>query len=80
MARSQNGRVVKKMNLEFIHRLKASVSLLAFAVILASGVMAKASMISILTRATVAIIVVAIVTRIIVQVLVTYEEMDGGKG
>lgn len=73
-------RVVKKVNFGFIHRLKAAVSLLVLTVVVIGGFMAKASMIAILIRATVAILAVVAITRVVVQVLVTYEEMDGGKG
>lgn len=63
-----------------LHKLKAAVSLLAVFVVTLSGMMANVSLTAILWRSTIVVIGVMIVTRIVVQVLVTNEEMHSGEG
>ncbi len=73
-------KVTKRLQFALIQKIKASVSLLAFFVILASGLKGGASLSSILLRSTLVVIVVVLITRVVIQLLVTYEEMNSGQG
>lgn len=78
-AEKKSTKLVKKANYAFIHKLAAGVSLLAFLVVVIAGLQARASVGTIAIRATVAIIVVALISRVLVRILASYEEMNSGK-
>ena len=69
----------KKVSFLWLHKLAAGVSLIAFLVVIAAGVMAEVSVFTIAFRALVVILAVSVVSRILVRVLATYEEMNSGK-
>lgn len=66
-----------KRKISFLHlkKLQAGVSLLAFLIMLISGMMAGNSIITITQRSFLAIVVIMVITRVVVSILVTYEEM-----
>ena len=64
----------------FVQRLAAAVSLLAFLVILAGGIMSDARFITITYRAVGVILVIGFVTRVLIRLISDYEEMNSGQG
>jgi hypothetical protein len=72
-------KLVQKVNYAYVHKLSASVALLAFFVIMASGLMADASIISIVVKSFLVIIAVGLITRVVVSMLASYEEINSGK-
>ncbi len=72
-------RPVKKVSFVYVHKVAAAVSLLAFGVIVAAGMMAEARFITIAFRAFLVFLVVAVISRVIVSILTSYEEMNSGK-
>lgn len=71
---------VKKVSFVFMQKLAAAVSLLALAVIVAAGVMGGARVITITYRAAGVIVVIGVISRIVIRILESYEEMNSGKG
>lgn len=63
-----------------LQKLKAAVCLFSVFVVSLSGMMANISLSAILWRSTIVVVAVMFVTRIIVQILVTSEEMNSGEG
>lgn len=61
-----------------IHKLKAVVILLSILVVTLAGLFARVSLTTILVRSTVVFVVVVAVSRIVVQILKTNEEMGRG--
>ncbi len=76
MAKKQD----EKTRYAAIHKLKASVVLLAIFVVAIAGMMGKVSLTTILVRSTVVFLVVVIGSRIAIQILKTNEEMNSGEG
>ncbi|RMG42248.1 MAG: hypothetical protein D6719_06810 [Candidatus Dadabacteria bacterium] len=77
MAAKKNIKVRK--NYAHIHKLFAGVSLLAFLVVVISGLQAQASVFTIIIRSTIVILIIGIIGRILLRILATYEEMNSGK-
>lgn len=73
------GKLVKQVNYAFMHKLAAATALVAFCVVIAAGVMAEARVFTIAYRALVVILVIGVVSRILIRILATYEEMNSGK-
>ncbi len=69
----------KKVSFAYVHKLAAAVSLVAFIVIILGGVMNEVRTITIAYRAMGVILVIGIVSRILVRILATYEEINSGK-
>lgn len=63
-----------------LKRLQAVVLMLCFFVILVGGMMSGVSLTTLCVRSMIVWGVVAILSRIVVQILVTNEEMNGGQG
>ena len=79
MATSSDDKIKRRLKgYTFIHKLSAAVSLLMFFIVLASGFSAQASVITIVFRAALAMLAVGLVSRVVIQVLQTYEEMNSG--
>lgn len=78
MAEKQ-ARRIKRISYAPVHRLAAATSLIAFLVVIGGGVMAQASVFSIAYRAFLVILVIGVVSRIIIRILASYEEMNSGK-
>ena len=72
-------KITKKVTYDYVHRLAAAVSLLAFFVIVTAGVMASASVITMTMRSLVVIVVISFIARVVVRVLASYEEIHSGK-
>lgn len=70
---------VAKIKYTFIHKLAAGISLLAFIVIVAAGVRAQAGVVSITLRAFLVILAIGLISRIVIGILATSEEMNSGK-
>lgn len=79
MADKKQGKLIKRVSYGHIHRLAAATSLLAFVVVIAAGLMAEARVYTIAYRAVVVILVIGVVSRILIRILATYEEMNSGK-
>jgi hypothetical protein len=71
--------VKKVVRYAYIHRFAAAVSLLCFGVIVAAGMMAEARFVTIAFRAFVVTLAISVVSRVIVSILASYEEMNSGK-
>jgi len=69
----------KKVRYVYIHKFAAAVSLLCFGVIVAAGMMAEARFVTIAFRAFVVTLAISVVSRVIVSILASYEEMNSGK-
>jgi hypothetical protein len=69
----------RKVSYAGVHRLAAATSLIAFLVVIGGGVMAQASVFSIAYRAFLVIFVIGFVSRIVIRILASYEEMNSGK-
>jgi predicted ferric reductase len=80
MADKKKKKNVKTVSFAYIHKLAAGVSLLALLVVMLAGIMAEASVVSISVRSVLVIIVISIVSRIVIQILSSYEEINSGKG
>lgn len=78
MAENNQKKVVKRSRYISVHKFAAGVALLCFAVILSAGLMAEAGVISIAYRSFVVMLLIAVLSRIVVSILASYEEMDGG--
>lgn len=72
-------RIIKKVSFVHIQKLLNSVSLLAFSVVLIAGAMHGVSVSVIAFRAIVVLSVIGVITRIVIRILSTYEEMNSGK-
>lgn len=79
MAAKQEKSKQQTLDLDFIRKLAAAVSLLVFVVVVVGGLMAEARIFTITLRAFVAMVLASLITRIIISVIVTYEEMNSGK-
>jgi len=64
----------------FLHKLFAGVSLLVFIIIIVAGVRAEVEVTTIAYRAALVMVVIGVLSRIILKVLITYEEMNSGEG
>ncbi len=71
--------VKKKVSFAYVHKLAAAVSLVALIVITAAGIIGEARITTISYRACGAIFVIGIISRIVLKILCTYEEMNSGK-
>lgn len=72
-------RASKKVSFAYLHKLTCAVSLLAFVVVIAAGVIGEARTITITYRAAGVIILIGLVSRIVMRVLASYEEINSGK-
>ena len=77
---AETKRVIKRVSFVFMQKLAAAVSLLALLVITIAGIMGGSRIITITYRASVVVVVVGILTRILIKILENYEEMNSGKG
>lgn len=64
----------------YLHKLLSAVILLAFAVIILGGLDAGARVITITYRTIIAAVGIGFVGRLVIRILVSYEETKGGKG
>ena len=78
-AKGQAKPKVRRVTYTALHKLAVGVSLLSFCVILAAGLMAGARIITITYRACIVTLIVSLVSRVVVSILATYEEMNSGK-
>ena len=71
--------VIKRVNFAHVHKLAAAVALVGFAVTLVAGIIAQVRVITIVYRAVVVMLVVGVLSRVLIHVLASYEEMNSGK-
>lgn len=69
----------KRLKYSMVHRLAAGVSLLAFGVIAVAGLRAEASIVSITYRAALVVIIIGLLSRVVISILVSSEEMHSDK-
>jgi len=62
------------------HKLKAMVCLLSFFVVLVAGLGAGVSLATIVWRSFVVILAILVISRVVLQIIVTSEEMNSGEG
>ncbi len=79
MAKAGKKGSIKRTQYAYIHRLASGVGLVAFAVIVAAGLMADVSVFTMAFRSAVAILVISAVSRVVISILSAYEEMNSGK-
>ncbi len=72
-------KLVKRVSYAHIQKLTAAVSLLAFVVVIVAGVMAQVRVTTMIYRALIVIVIVGIISRVIIKILATYEEMNSGQ-
>ena len=72
-------RLVRRVSFVALQKLAAAVCLLTLVVMLTSGILAGVPVVIITARACVALVVVKVVTRILVSILSSYEEIDRGE-
>lgn len=72
-------KLIKKTSFVYMQKLTAAVSLIAFVVIIAAGLMGEAGTIAITYRAAGVMVVIGFVSRIIIRILASYEEMNSDK-
>ena len=70
---------VKRVSFAHVHRLAAAVALIGFLVTLVAGIIAQVRVITIVYRAVVVMLVVGVLSRVLIHVLASYEEMNSGK-
>ena len=83
MANKQDRNKIKLDSFAYVHKFSAGVSVLAFFVILMAGWRVDAGLSSkidlIIFRAFVVLVVINLITRVVVRILKTYEEMNSGE-
>lgn len=77
---TETKKVIKRVSFVWIHKLAVGVFLLAFVVMCMAGVRGGAGIWSTLTRVGIVGVVVWAVTRVVLKILESYEEMNSGKG
>ncbi len=75
----QGKKLIKRVHYTHVHKIAAATALLAFCVVIAAGVMAQARVFTIVYRSVAVILVIGVVSRILIRILATYEEMNSGK-
>ena len=63
-----------------LQKFKAVLTLLSFFVVIAAGVQAGATLGTIIWRATIVAVAIALLSRVLLQIFVTSEEMNRGEG
>jgi fatty acid desaturase len=71
---------MKTKKFPFLHKLLVAVILIAFLVIILGGFDAGVRVITITYRTSLACLLIGVVGRIVIRVLVNYEEAKGDKG
>lgn len=71
--------VKKRISYLYIQKLAAGTSLLAFFVILLSGLLAEVPLPTLLFRACIVILVIGVISRILIRVLASYEEINSSQ-
>lgn len=79
MAGSSGNKSKKRKQFELVHRLSAGIALLSFGVVLLAGILSEARVLTIVYRALGVIVLITIITRVVTQILATYEEIYSGK-
>ena len=83
MAAKQSSTRIKLDSFAYVHKFSAGVSVLAFFVIMMAGWRVDAALSSkidlILFRVFVVLVVINLITRVVVRILKTYEEMNSGE-
>jgi len=69
----------RKVSFAGLHRLAAGVALLAFLVTLIAGLMAEVRISTILLRSVLVMLAVGVISRLVITILASYEEMNSGK-
>lgn len=69
----------RKVSYVPLQKLFAGVSLLAFMVVVIVGLIAQVGVVTIAFRSMIVILVVTIVSRVVVRILSTYEEINSGQ-
>lgn len=75
-------KVIKKKIPSFLilHKLFAGVALLTFVVIIVAGLRTGLQLSTIAVRSTLAMIVIGVISRVVIRILVTFEEMNSDEG
>jgi phosphatidylglycerophosphate synthase len=69
----------RRVSFMYIHKLAAGTSLLAFFVILLAGLMAEVPLTTLLFRTCVVVLVISVISRILIRVLASYEEINSSQ-
>lgn len=72
-------KLTKIVRYPLIHRFLAGLALLTFVVIIIAGVSAQARFLTITVRAAVAFLIIGLISRVVLRVIASYEEMNGGE-
>ncbi len=81
MAKNTQARPVKPVTRKIssyamVHKLMASVGILMFMVIMINGLKNNISMSSIVFKSTIVLVILSMISRVVIKVLKTYEEMN----
>lgn len=77
--RKKAGKKVRRVRYTHLHKITAGMSLLAFVVMLVAGMMAEVPLITTVFRACLAIVLLGVVSRVLIRVLATYEEINSSQ-
>lgn len=59
-----------------LHKITAAMSLLAFVVMLVAGIMSEVPLMTTIFRACIAMVLLGVVSRVLIRVVATYEEIN----
>ena len=65
---SENGKLIKRVNFAYLHRLFAGVALIGFFVVCLAGVLNSVSMITIMLNSTAVMVVVKVVSWVVIKI------------
>jgi hypothetical protein len=72
-------KLTKVVSYPHIHKVLAGISLVTFVVIIIAGVSAQARFFTITIREFIALAVISLISRVVMRVIASYEEMNGGQ-
>ena len=76
---SKDRKLARHSSFAAFYKFASAISLLTFFVVVVSGLMAEVSVVTITYRACVVIVLVAMIGRVLLSILATYEEMNSGQ-
>lgn len=71
--------LTKKVKYGLFHRFAAAVALIGFLVTLVSGLMSQVPIMTIVFRSVLVVIAVGVISRVIIQLIASYEEIHSGE-
>ena len=72
-------KLIKTIKFPMVHKFLCSLSLICFVVVIIGGLSAQARFLTITFKAMVVMVCIALISRIVMRVISTYEEMNSGE-